>query len=361
MLSSIATRLTRNMAIVPNLVRPSAANPMAANGVNGAVAAAVQKELQHQVRAHVEMEVDIAPPSRQGVTEISPAVFSEEPQSAMVVNAAPDILRPKISVVGVGGAGSNAVNNMIVHGLKGVEFVVCNTDAQALEQSLAPTTVQLGGKVTMGLGAGAKPEVGRKAAIDTTSEMLELLGDSHMCFVTAGLGGGTGTGAGPIIARALRDRGILTVGVVTKPFPFEGTTRGRIAEAGLLEMQACCDATIVIPNQNLFRLADKSTSLVDAFKLADDVLYSGVQSVTQLITTPGLVNLDFADVRAVLSGVARSKDRLRLASPGRPGGAELRARAALRTLSQEECLPHPRPGWQYSSTLSKLAASVSPG
>ena len=329
MLSSIATRLTRKMAIVPNLVRPSAANPMAANGA--AVAAAVQKELQHQVQAHVEMEVDIAPPPRQGVTEISPAVFSEEPQSAMVVDAAPDILRPKISVVGVGGAGSNAVNNMIVHGLSGVEFIVCNTDAQALEQSLAPTTVQLGGKVTQGLGAGAKPEVGRKAAIDSTSEMLELLGDSHMCFVTAGLGGGTGTGAGPIIARALRDRGILTVGVVTKPFPFEGTTRGRIAEAGLLEMQACCDATIVIPNQNLFRLADKSTSLMDAFKLADDVLYSGVQSVTQLITTPGLVNLDFADVRAVLSGVARSKDRLRLASPGRPGGAELRARAALPT------------------------------
>ena len=309
MLSSIASRLTRNMAIVPNLVRPSAANPMAANGVNGAVAAAVQKELQHQVRAHVEREVDIAPPARQGVTEISPAIFSEEPHSAMVVNADPDIMRPKISVVGVGGAGSNAVNNMIVHGLSGVDFMVCNTDAQALEQSLAPTTVQLGGKLTMGLGAGAKPEVGRKAAIDSTSEMLEHLADSHMCFITAGLGGGTGTGAGPIIARALRDRGVLTVGVVTKPFPFEGTTRGRIADAGLLEMQACCDATIVIPNQNLFRLADKSTSLMDAFKLADDVLYSGVQSVTQLITTPGLVNLDFADVRAVLSGPARSNGR----------------------------------------------------
>jgi len=328
MLSSIATRLTRNMAIVPNLVRPSAANPMAANGVNGAVAAAVQKELQHQVRAHVEMEVDIAPPSRQGVTEISPAVFSEEPQSAMVVNAAPDILRPKISVVGVGGAGSNAVNNMIVHGLKGVEFVVCNTDAQALEQSLAPTTVQLGGKVTMGLGAGAKPEVGRKAAIDSTSEMLELLADSHMCFITAGLGGGTGTGAGPIIARALRDRGVLTVGVVTKPFPFEGTTRGRIADAGLLEMQACCDATIVIPNQNLFRLADKSTSLMDAFKLADDVLYSGVQSVTQLITTPGLVNLDFADVRAVLTGSGPS-----MMGTGEAEGEDRAAEAAEAAIS----------------------------
>ena len=254
------------MAIVPNLVRPSAANPMAANGA--AVAAAVQKELQHQVQAHVEMEVDIAPPPRQGVTEISPAVFSEEPQSAMVVDAAPDILRPKISVVGVGGAGSNAVNNMIVHGLSGVEFIVCNTDAQALEQSLAPTTVQLGGKVTQGLGAGAKPEVGRKAAIDSTSEMLELLGDSHMCFVTAGLGGGTGTGAGPIIARALRDRGILTVGVVTKPFTFEGARRMRQADASVERLKEHVDAMIVVANDRLLDIVEEGTPLQEVRQYA---------------------------------------------------------------------------------------------
>ena len=334
MLSSIAS-LTRKMAIVPNLVRPSAANPLAANGV---VAAAVQQQLQHQVR--VEMGMDLEPQSPPGV---QPAVLAEQ-QSAMVINAEPEILRPKISVVGVGGAGSNAVNNMIVHGLSGVEFLVCNTDAQALEQSLAPTTVQLGASVTSGLGAGAKPEVGRKAAIDSTSEMLELLADSHMCFVTAGLGGGTGTGAGPIIARALRDRGVLTVGVVTKPFPFEGTTRARIAEAGLAEMQACCDATIVIPNQNLFRLADKSTSLMDAFKMADDVLYSGVQSVTQLITQPGLVNLDFADVRAVLSGPARSEGDL---GPG--GGACYPGRLGRKA------------SWVISRTPERLLCRPDPG
>jgi cell division protein FtsZ len=320
MISSIAKGLTRKMAIVPNLVRPSAANPLAANGI---VAAAVQQQLQHQVRA-CEAEMDLKPPSP---PRIQPAVFAEH-QSAMVVNNEPDILRPKISVVGVGGAGSNAVNNMIVQGLSGVEFIVCNTDAQALEQSLAPTTVQLGANVTSGLGAGAKPEVGRKAAIDSTNEMLDLLADSHMCFVTAGLGGGTGTGAGPIVARALRERGVLTVGVVTKPFPFEGTTRARIAEAGLAEMQHSCDATIVIPNQNLFRLADKNTSLMDAFKLADDVLYSGVQSVTQLITTPGLVNLDFADVRAVLSGMGSS-----MMGTGEAEGEERAAKAAVAAIS----------------------------
>ena len=331
MLSSIASRLTRKMTIVPNLVRPSAAN--------GVVAAAVQQQLQHQVRAH-EMEMDLEPPSPPN----QPAVFAEQ-HSAMVVDAQPNILRPKISVVGVGGAGSNAVNNMIVHGLSGVEFIVCNTDAQALEQSLAPTTVQLGAGVTSGLGAGAKPEVGRKAAIDSTSVMLEHLADSHMCFITAGLGGGTGTGAGPIVARALRDRGVLTVGVVTKPFPFEGSKRTRIAEAGLLEMQECCDATIVIPNQNLFRLADKSTSLMDAFKLADDVLYSGVQSITQLITMPGLVNLDFADVRAVLSGPARPKG-------GRHGKRGSAALGACRSVGSSK-----GPPWLHPTRLlSPIAA-----
>jgi cell division protein FtsZ len=288
-----------SQAVAPNLVRPSAASLDAA--VNGVAAAAAQQQqvVQVQEQRPQQHEVDV----RQQQTQ-EPAIFSES--LSPVVMSEPEIMRPKISVVGVGGAGSNAVNNMIVHGLEGVEFIVCNTDAQALEHSMAPTRVQLGGMVTQGLGAGAKPEIGRKSAIESTNDLLDHVADSHMCFVTAGLGGGTGTGAGPIVARALRDRGVLTVGVVTKPFPFEGITRKRVAEAGLADMQECCDATIVIPNQNLFRLADKNTSLVDAFKLADDVLYSGVNSVTQLITTPGLVNLDFADVRAVLSGMGPS-------------------------------------------------------
>ena len=220
-----------SQAVAPNLVRPSAASLDAA--VNGVAAAAAQQQQVVQVpqQRPQQHEVDV----RQQQTQ-EPAIFSES--LSPVVMSEPEIMRPKISVVGVGGAGSNAVNNMIVHGLEGVEFVVCNTDAQALEHSMAPTRVQLGGMVTQGLGAGAKPEIGRKSAIESTNDLLDHVADSHMCFVTAGLGGGTGTGAGPIVARALRDRGVLTVGVVTKPFPFEGITRKRVAEAGLADMQA---------------------------------------------------------------------------------------------------------------------------
>ena len=318
---SIVTRLRPLATIAPNLLRQSGAsnNGTAAAAVNGVAAAIVQPPRQQQVQPEVVQPM----PEK----ERQPIPF-ERPVEAVSVVPEPEMLKPKISVVGVGGAGSNAVNNMIVHGLEGVEFVVCNTDAQALEQSLAKTCVQLGPQVTSGLGAGAKPGVGRAAAIDSTNKMLDILSDSHMCFLTAGLGGGTGTGAAPVLARALSDRGILTVGVVTKPFPFEGTHRTKIAEAGLTELEECCDATIVIPNQNLFRLADRNTSLLNAFKLADDVLFSGVQSVTNLITTPGLVNLDFADVQAVMSDMGRA-----MMGTGEAEGEERALRAAEMAIS----------------------------
>lgn len=209
-------------------------------------------------------------------------------------------LSPKITVVGVGGAGGNAVNNMISSGLEGVEFLVGNTDAQALEGSLCENRIQLGTHVTGGLGAGAKPEMGMKAAEESIEEVMEYLHGSNMVFITAGMGGGTGTGAAPIIARACRDAGILTVGVVTKPFTFEGTHRMRQAEAGIKEMQEYVDTLIVIPNQNLFRVANERTTFADAFRMADSVLQSGVRGVTDLITKEGLINLDFSDIRSAM-------------------------------------------------------------
>src|SRR3954471_14007541 len=208
-------------------------------------------------------------------------------------------LKPKITVVGVGGAGGNAVNNMITSHLEGVEFVSCNTDAQALASCLTDRKVQLGNTITHGLGAGARPEVGRAAAEESLDEILGQLSGSHMVFVTAGLGGGTG--AAPVIARAVRERGVLTVGVVTKPFRFEGAHRMRLAEAGLGELQGHVDTLIVVPNQNLFRLAGEKTTLADAFRMADQVLHMGVRGVTDLMVVPGLVNLDFADVRTVMA------------------------------------------------------------
>lgn len=209
-------------------------------------------------------------------------------------------LSPKITVVGVGGAGGNAVNNMISSGLEGCDFVVCNTDAQALDHSLCESKIQLGNLVTGGLGAGAKPEIGEKAAIESLDEVLQYLEGANMAFVTAGMGGGTGTGAAPVIAKACRDAGILTVGVVTKPFHFEGSHRMRLAEAGIAEMQQYVDTLIVIPNQNLFRVANEKTTFAEAFRLADSVLQSGVRGVTDLMMMPGLINLDFADIRSAM-------------------------------------------------------------
>ncbi|HRI75898.1 MAG TPA: cell division protein FtsZ [Alphaproteobacteria bacterium] len=209
-------------------------------------------------------------------------------------------LKPKITVIGVGGAGGNAVNNMINSQLEGCEFLVCNTDAQALEGSSAPHKIQLGANVTRGLGAGANPEIGRAAAEESLEEILAYLEGSNMVFVTAGMGGGTGTGAAPVIAQAAREAGILTIGVVTKPFHFEGTHRMKLAENGIAELQKYVDTLIIIPNQNLFRIANEKTTFADAFKMADEVLQSGVRGVTDLMVMPGLINLDFADVRAVM-------------------------------------------------------------
>jgi cell division protein FtsZ len=210
-------------------------------------------------------------------------------------------LKPRIVVFGVGGAGGNAVNNMIDAKLQGVEFVVANTDAQALTRSKAGSKVQLGVSITEGLGAGARPEVGAAAAQETIPEIVDLLDGAHMVFVAAGMGGGTGTGAAPVIARAARERGILTVAVVTKPFHFEGQRRMVIAESGVQELRKHVDTLIVIPNQNLFRIANDRTTFAEAFAMADQVLYSGVRGVTDLMVMPGLINLDFADVRTVMA------------------------------------------------------------
>ncbi|HXA70216.1 MAG TPA: cell division protein FtsZ [Stellaceae bacterium] len=215
-------------------------------------------------------------------------------------------LKPRITVIGVGGAGGNAVNNMIRSNLVGCDFVICNTDAQAMKQSICERRIQLGIGVTRGLGAGSRPDVGRIAAEEALEEIMETLGGANMVFITAGMGGGTGTGAGPVIARAAREAGILTLGVVTKPFQFEGAQRMRTAEAGIQELQKYVDTLIIIPNQNLFRVANEKTTFADAFKMADDVLYSGVRGVTDLMVMPGLINLDFADIRAIMAEMGKA-------------------------------------------------------
>lgn len=212
-------------------------------------------------------------------------------------------VKPRITVIGIGGAGGNAVNNMIRGELQGVKFIASNTDAQALSLSLAEAKIQLGFQATQGLGAGSHPEVGKASAEESIEEVLVHIEGSNMIFVTAGMGGGTGTGAGPVIAKAARELGILTIGVVTKPFHFEGSNRMRTAQKGIEELQQYVDTLIIIPNQNLFRVANEKTTFADAFKMADDVLYSGVRSITDLMMKPGLINLDFADVRAVMGNM----------------------------------------------------------
>ena len=221
---------------------------------------------------------------------------------------APEIreLKPHITVFGVGGAGGNAVNNMIESGLQGVDFVVANTDAQALTSSKAQRLIQMGIAVTEGLGAGSQPDIGRAAAEEVIDEIRDQLSGAHMAFITAGMGGGTGTGAAPVIAQAAREMGILTVGVVTKPFQFEGSRRMRLAESGIQELQQSVDTLIVIPNQNLFRVANEKTTFADAFAMADQVLYSGVACITDLMVKEGLINLDFADVRAIMRGMGKA-------------------------------------------------------
>src|SRR5688572_79520 len=220
----------------------------------------------------------------------------------------PDIreLKPRITVFGVGGAGGNAVNNMITAGLVGCDFVVANTDAQALTLSKAERIIQMGLQVTEGLGAGSQPDVGRAAAEEVIDEIRDHLAGAHMVFVTAGMGGGTGTGAAPIVAQCAKELGILTVGVVTKPFHFEGVRRMRVAEAGITELQNAVDTLLIIPNQNLFRVANEKTTFADAFAMADQVLYSGVACITDLMVKEGLINLDFADVRAVMREMGKA-------------------------------------------------------
>jgi len=217
-----------------------------------------------------------------------------------------DELKPRITVFGVGGAGGNAVNNMIEQALDGVEFVVANTDAQALQQSRSDARIQMGVKVTEGLGAGARATVGAAAAEESIEQIVDHLAGAHMCFITAGMGGGTGTGAAPIIAQAARELGVLTVGVVTKPFQFEGGKRMKQADDGIEALQKVVDTLIIIPNQNLFRLANENTTFTEAFALADDVLYQGVKGVTDLMVRPGLINLDFADVRSVMDEMGKA-------------------------------------------------------
>jgi len=217
-----------------------------------------------------------------------------------------DELKPRISVIGVGGAGGNAIANMIASEVQGVDFIVANTDAQALNASPAESRIQLGMKITQGLGAGSRPEIGRAAAEETMEQVEKSLEGAHMCFIAAGMGGGTGTGAAPVIAKAAREKGILTVGVVTKPFSFEGSRRMRSAEAGIAELQKHVDTLIVIPNQNLFLIANPNTTFKEAFLMADQVLQQGVRGITDLMVMPGLINLDFADVRSVMSEMGKA-------------------------------------------------------
>jgi cell division protein FtsZ len=237
-------------------------------------------------------------------------------------------MKARIIVFGVGGAGGNAVNNMIASGLQGVEFIVANTDAQALTMSRAKRIIQMGAQVTLGLGAGSQPEVGRAAAEEAINAIRDHLTGAHMVFVTAGMGGGTGTGAAPVIAKTARELGILTIGVVTKPFNFEGQRRMRFAEAGIAELLKAVDTLLVIPNQNLFRVANEKTTFADAFALADQVLYSGVACISDLIVKEGLINLDFADVLTVM----REKGKAMMGR-GEASGAKRVLNAAVAAIS----------------------------
>ena len=249
----------------------------------------------------------------------------------MSINIGPpavEELRPRITVIGVGGAGGNAIANMIRAEIEGVDFVIANTDAQALNTSVAEQRIQLGPDITQGLGAGSRPEVGRAAAEETLSDIERALDGVHMCFIAAGMGGGTGTGAAPVIAKAARDKGVLTVGVVTKPFLFEGTRRMRAAEAGIEELQKHVDTLIVIPNQNLFLVAKAETTFKEAFSLADEVLQQGVRSITDLMVMPGLINLDFADVRSVMGEMGKA-----MMGTGEGSGENRALEAAERAIS----------------------------
>src|SRR5438309_1802014 len=276
----------------------------------------------------------------------------------------PDIseLKPRITVFGVGGAGGNAVNNMITAGLQGVDFVVANTDAQALTMSKAQRIVQMGTQVTQGLGAGSQPDVGAAAAQEIIDELRDHLSGANMVFVTAGMGGGTGTGAAPVIAKTAREMGILTVGVVTKPFHFEGARRMRTAEAGISELHKVVDTLLIIPNQNLFRVANEKTTFADAFAMADQVLYSGVACITDLMVKEGLINLDFADVRAVMREMGKA-----MMGTGEASGEKRAMTAAEAAIAQKSDAPRPAQATARApanaierAALAAIAAAVAP-
>ncbi len=243
------------------------------------------------------------------ISQTVPVKSSRKPKSPMPIKLdipQPELMKPKITIFGVGGAGGNALNNMIRSNLEGVEFVAANTDSQALSHALTPDRIQLGARTTKGLGAGSFPDRGRMAAEENIEEIEKHLEGCNMVFIAAGMGGGTGTGAAPVIAKLAREREILTVGVVTKPFHFEGKYRMETAEAGIEELKKYVDTLIIIPNQNLFRIANENTTFESAFKMADDVLHAGVRGVTDLITMPGLVNLDFADIRTIMTKMGKA-------------------------------------------------------
>ena len=292
-----------------------------------------------------------------GLTPASPATAFMRPQPAapmmqhtLLQTHICTEFAPKICVIGVGGAGGNAVNNMIMRGLSGVEFLVCNTDAQHLATTLTDNRLQIGRDITQGLGCGANPDVGKVAGEESKQELLERIGDSHMVFITAGMGGGTGTGAAPIIAKTCHEAGILTVAVVTRPFRFEGTHRMRLAEEGLRRLQDSVDTLLVIPNQNLFKMVDPSTTLLDAFRLADDVLLAGVKSVTDLMTMPGLINLDFADVQSVMSGMGNA-----IMGTGQASGEDRALRAA------EDALQNPLLGQVSIKSAKGMLVNITGG
>ena len=267
----------------------------------------IEEEKKSPISVQAKTDLDMAKLAEEAAA--TPKLEQPQQHFSMPNQTAPKPLghfhefSPKITVIGVGGAGGNAVSNMIARDLQGVDFMVCNTDAQHLSTCLTDHCVQLGRATTQGLGCGANPDAGKMAALESREEIMEHIEGSHMVFITAGMGGGTGTGAAPVIAETCLDAGILTVAVVTQPFRFEGKHRARLALEGLETMEKVTDTLIVIPNQNIFQLVDQSTSLADSFRLADDVLLAGVRSVTDLMVTPGLINLDFADVQSVMKGM----------------------------------------------------------
>lgn len=312
MLASLSRSLAKR-AYLPSLASPAVFAPFSSSALNQGLKESIKKTISNTVKQGDAPSQ--APKEKPRETKAPEIKFTETPKSEATsttqsrkdtfINSQGHFVEfaPKICVIGVGGAGGNAVNNMIARQLSGIDYLVCNTDAQHLSTSLCEKRVQMGTSLTEGLGCGANPEMGLQAAEESIDEIMEKIGGSHMVFITAGMGGGTGTGAASVIAQHCLKKGILTVAVVTTPFRFEGMHRGRLAMEGVRLLEENTDTLIAIPNQNLFQLVDKKTSLVDAFSLADDVLLAGVKSVTDLMVNPGLINLDFADVRTIMQGM----------------------------------------------------------